>query len=76
MVLFSGAMMYWYKKLIYPMGIIVLISSIIIAHGYIEHINEGLKVVPYYLYLPLQIGIPILLIVIAWIKNKVKSVSV
>ncbi|MEH7481063.1 GerAB/ArcD/ProY family transporter [Neobacillus drentensis] len=64
------------KKLIYPMGIILIISSIIIANGYIEHIHEGLKVVPYYLHLPLQIGIPILLLVIVWIKNKVKSASV
>ncbi|WP_413300797.1 GerAB/ArcD/ProY family transporter [Bacillus sp. 1P10SD] len=61
------------QKLIYPMGIILLISSLIIAHGYIEHIKEGLKVVPYYLHLPMQIGIPILILVIALIKEKVKG---
>jgi spore germination protein KB len=61
------------NTLIYPIGVIVLISSFIIAHGYIEHIQEGLKVVPYYLHLPLQIVIPILLLVIALIKEKVKA---
>lgn len=61
-------------KLIYPIGIIVLIGSMIIAHGYIQHIQEGLIVVPYYLHLPMQIGIPILLLVIALIKEKSKKV--
>ncbi|WML48990.1 GerAB/ArcD/ProY family transporter [Neobacillus sp. PS3-34] len=64
------------KKLIYPMGIMILISSQIIAHGFIEHIQEGLMVVPYYLHLPLQIVIPLLSLVIAWIKRKVKASSV
>ena len=64
------------KKLIYPMGIIVLVTSILIADGYIEHIHEGLIVVPYYVHLPSQIVLPVLLLVIAWIKKKVKSTSI
>lgn len=58
------------KILIYPVGIIVLVSSIIMAPNDIEHLNEGLKVVPYYLHLPMQVGIPILLLIIALIKQK------
>ncbi|WP_142309858.1 GerAB/ArcD/ProY family transporter [Bacillus pseudomycoides] len=58
------------KKLIYPVGIIIVVSSIIIAPDYILHINEGLKIVLYYLSLPLQIVIPILLLVTIWIKKK------
>jgi spore germination protein KB len=64
------------QKLIYPMGIILLMCSLIMAHGYIEHIQEGLIVVPYFLHLPLQIVIPILLLVITWIKQKVSSTSI
>jgi len=60
------------KNLIYPMGIIVLVSSVIMAPNYIAHINEGLKIVPYYLHIPMQIVIPILLLVIALIKRKLK----
>lgn len=64
------------NKLIYPIGTILLISSIIIANGYFDHIQEGIKIVPYYLHLPLQIGIPILLLVIVYIKRKVKAATV
>ncbi|MBO9128997.1 GerAB/ArcD/ProY family transporter [Bacillus sp. 165] len=61
------------RKLIYPMGSIVLICSLIIASNYISHLNEGLKKVPYYLHLPFQIVIPILLLGTLWIKKKIKS---
>ena len=63
------------KKLIYPMGIIVLVGSVVMAPNYIVHINEGLKIVPYLLHLPMQILIPVIVLVIAWIKGKVKSVA-
>ena len=59
------------KKLIYPMGITVLVSSIIMAPGYIAHIYEGVKLVPLYLHLPLQVGVPIFLLIISLIKLKV-----
>ncbi|WP_176541457.1 MULTISPECIES: GerAB/ArcD/ProY family transporter [unclassified Bacillus (in: firmicutes)] len=58
------------QKLIYPMGVIVLITSRIIASNYIEHLDEGLHFVPYYLHLPFQIIIPSVLLVIAMIKQK------
>ncbi|MEH6994673.1 GerAB/ArcD/ProY family transporter [Neobacillus drentensis] len=58
------------KKMIYPVGIIILISSIIIAPSYIEHIYEGVKLVPYILHIPLQIVIPTILLIIAIIKQK------
>ncbi|MDQ0242520.1 spore germination protein KB [Bacillus fengqiuensis] len=64
------------KKLIYPMGVMVLIFSLIIAPNYIEHIIEGVKIVPYYLHLPLQIVLPILLLIVAWIRQKAKGVSI
>ncbi|REE91576.1 spore germination protein KB [Paenibacillus taihuensis] len=58
------------KNVIYPIGVMVLISSLIIAPTYIHHIYEGVKIVPYYLHLPLQIVVPVLLLLIAWIRHK------
>ncbi|QHW31120.1 GerAB/ArcD/ProY family transporter [Paenibacillus rhizovicinus] len=58
------------KKTIYPIGVSVLISSLIIAPTYIHHIYEGVKIVPYYLHLPLQIAVPVLLLIIGWIRQK------
>ncbi|MED4227200.1 GerAB/ArcD/ProY family transporter [Neobacillus cucumis] len=58
------------QKLIYPMGFILLIASRIIASNYIEHLDEGLHVVPYYLHLPFQFMIPTLLLLIAIIQRK------
>lgn len=57
---------------IYLVGGVIFISSIMIAPSYQAHINEGLKVVPYLLHLPLLIGIPILLLLTAYIKQKLK----
>lgn len=61
------------RKLIYPIGCIILVSSIVVAPNYVAHINESLKVVTYYLALPLQIVIPILLLITVWIKKKIKT---
>ncbi|RSL32345.1 spore gernimation protein KB [Salibacterium salarium] len=61
------------SKLVYPMGIIVLMLSIIIADSYPEHIREGLMVVPLYMHLPFQVIIPVLLLLIAVLKNKKKT---
>lgn len=64
------------KKLIYPLAVIVLISSIIIGPNYIHHIYEGVKIVPYYLHLPMQLVLPMIILIIAWIKQRKKASSV
>ncbi|MFD6442137.1 hypothetical protein ACFWDG_20615, partial [Peribacillus sp. NPDC060186] len=48
---------------IYVIGGIIFFSSLMIALSYQAHIDEGLKVVPYLLHLPLLIGVPILLLI-------------
>ncbi|MWC28805.1 GerAB/ArcD/ProY family transporter [Paenibacillus sp. MMS18-CY102] len=58
-----------YKTLVTPIGLIVLFTSLTIAGNLTEHLNEGLKLVPYYLHLPLQFGIPMLLLLIGWIRR-------
>ncbi|WP_342440772.1 GerAB/ArcD/ProY family transporter [Lysinibacillus sp. FSL K6-0057] len=57
-------------KLAYPIGLVILVISMTIASNFSEHIREGLKVIPLYVHLPFQIIIPILLLFIAFLKNK------
>lgn len=53
------------------MGFAVVIAtySVNMASSFTSHIEVGLQQVPYYLHLPFQIGIPILLLVITWFKK-------
>ncbi|KXG42796.1 hypothetical protein U473_01170 [Tepidibacillus decaturensis] len=61
------------NQLLIPIGFIILLSSILIASNISEHLEEGLKIVPYYLHLPLQVGIPFLLFVVTLIRNRLKT---
>ncbi|PFG14993.1 GerAB/ArcD/ProY family transporter [Bacillus sp. es.036] len=46
-----------------------LITSILIERNYLEHIQIGLNVVPYYVHPPFQIGIPLLLFLVMHYKK-------
>lgn len=59
-----------YRYFSIPMGMVIAISSILIAVNYAEHIEEGIQIVPIYLHIPLQFGIPILLIIMIIWKRK------
>ncbi|MFC5531430.1 GerAB/ArcD/ProY family transporter [Cohnella yongneupensis] len=59
-----------YATLIFPVGLVVLVSSMIMAGSLTEHLEEGLKVVPYYLHLPFQFAIPMVLLLIGWIRSR------
>ncbi|WP_338788422.1 GerAB/ArcD/ProY family transporter [Metabacillus sp. FJAT-53654] len=59
----------------YFVGAIIYISSIIIAPSYQDHLDEGLKEVPYLLHIPFQIIIPVLLLISVFIKGKIKQVT-
>ncbi|MEH7504864.1 GerAB/ArcD/ProY family transporter [Neobacillus drentensis] len=63
------------EKLGFPIGLIILIGSVTIASNYAEHIEEGLKIVPYYLHWPFQIIIPSMLLIIAFFRNRKKKKS-
>ncbi|MFG6494483.1 endospore germination permease [Fictibacillus sp. UD] len=58
------------KKLIGPIGIVLILSSIIIAANYVEHITEGLKVVPHYIHVPFQVVLPALFILVFLMRRK------
>lgn len=63
------------RKLGFPIGFIILCSSVTIASSYAEHIEEGLKFVPVYLHWPFQIVIPCMLLIIAFFRNRKKQSS-
>ncbi|MEH6908147.1 GerAB/ArcD/ProY family transporter [Neobacillus drentensis] len=58
------------QKLSLPIGVIILFTSITVASNYSEHIKEGAEIIPLYIHLPFQIIIPVMLLFIAYIRNK------
>ncbi|REE87395.1 spore germination protein KB [Paenibacillus taihuensis] len=62
-----------YKTLVMPIGVIVLLTSLTIAGNLTEHLKEGLKLVPYYMHLPLQFAIPICLWLIGLIRRGIRN---
>ncbi|TDL32737.1 spore gernimation protein KB [Jeotgalibacillus sp. S-D1] len=61
------------SRLAYPIGMVILLLSIVIASNYSEHISEGVNIVPLYIHLPFQVIMPLFLLVIASFKYKKKS---
>ncbi|MGD6957351.1 GerAB/ArcD/ProY family transporter [Rossellomorea aquimaris] len=61
------------SRLSYPLGLVVLFMSMTIASNFQEHIHEGLKVTMFVFHLPLFVIIPILLLLIAFLKNRKKK---
>ncbi|PLT35800.1 GerAB/ArcD/ProY family transporter [Bacillus sp. V5-8f] len=58
------------SQLAYPIGIVILFLSVSIASNFPEHVQEGLRIVPLLLHLPFQIIIPLLLLIIAFMKRR------
>lgn len=58
------------SQLVYPLGLIVLFLSVIIAASYPEHIEEGLVFITSYVHPVFQLVIPVLLLSIAFLKNR------
>lgn len=56
--------------LAYPIGVIILFLSITIARSFSEHVQEGLQVVPLLLHLPFQVLLPLLLLIVAFFRNR------
>ncbi|SFQ13874.1 GerAB/ArcD/ProY family transporter [Salibacterium halotolerans] len=58
------------SSLIFPLGLVLLFLSMVIASGYAEHIKEGLRFVPLYMHLPLHVILPALLLTVAALKKR------
>nr|WP_263323253.1 spore germination protein [Neobacillus sp. Marseille-Q6967] len=61
------------SKLTYPFGMVILFMSVTIASSYSEHLQEGLKFVTRFLSPPFFAIIPLLLLGIAFLKNRKKN---
>jgi spore germination protein KB len=61
------------SMLTYPMGMVVLFMSVTIASNYAEHLKEGLTFVTRYLHPFFLVLIPLLLLGIAFLKNRKSS---
>lgn len=62
-----------HQELVIPIGIVILFCSITIAGNIAEHKKEGLEVIPLYLHLPFQVGIPLVLFIITLIRKKLSK---
>ncbi|MFC7370237.1 GerAB/ArcD/ProY family transporter [Fictibacillus iocasae] len=58
------------NSLIYPVCVTVLWLSLLIAGNHSAHIEEGLEAAPYFLHLPFQFVIPLLLLLTILFKQK------
>jgi spore germination protein KB len=61
------------SRMVYPIGLVILILSITMSSNFSGHIQEGLQIVPIFLHLPFQVIIPIILLGIAFIKNRIRK---
>lgn len=61
------------SQLVYPMGIVVLLLSVLIASSYAEHTQEAMEWLPMYIHFPFQVILPIILLIIAFLKNRNKK---
>ncbi|NMH73020.1 endospore germination permease [Bacillus sp. RO2] len=62
-----------YRSYLIPVGSIICLSSIIITDNFAEHIEEGLQIVPYFVHLPFQFALPLILLVIVLIRTRGRS---
>jgi spore germination protein KB len=58
------------SSLTYPLGMVILFMSVTIASSYAEHLQEGLEFVTRYMHPFFFVFIPLLLLVIAFLKNR------
>ncbi|OES46607.1 GerAB/ArcD/ProY family transporter [Domibacillus iocasae] len=56
-------------QLAYPLGVVILLLSMMIASNFTEHLQEGVDIVPLYVHFPFQVMIPVILLIIAFFKK-------
>ncbi|GGE29172.1 spore germination protein KB [Marinithermofilum abyssi] len=61
------------RKFLLPFATVVLVTFLTMAESLMEHIQIGLQIVPKYVHLPLQLGIPLLLLIVDGVKSRTKK---
>ena len=62
-----------HQQIVLPMGVILFFLSMVIASDFSEHIEEGLEIIMYPLYIPLFVIIPLIMLLVAMIRNRFKK---
>lgn len=68
-----------YRYFIIPMTCIISMFSIFISLSYIDHIQEGLKAIPFLLHIPLQFFLPsflMFMLLVKKFKKQIKTIKV
>lgn len=56
-----------------PVGVVILILSLVVSENTVEHFYVGVKLVPKFVHLPLQIGLPVLLALETWRRRNKRT---
>ncbi|NWQ41339.1 endospore germination permease [Bacillus sp. EB106-08-02-XG196] len=65
-----------YRYFALPVSMIISLFSILVSVDFADHIQEGIKMVPYYLHFPFQVILPFLLfLLVMWKQRRSKSKS-
>lgn len=58
------------KGLISFMGLLTVVLSYVISSNFVEHINEGLNMIPLYVHVPIQMFLPSILFLLLILKKR------
>jgi spore germination protein KB len=62
-----------HRLLVIPAGIVILYSSLLVAKGIADHLKEGLKVLPEQVHPIMRIVIPVLLLLIGYVRHRIST---
>lgn len=62
------------RKLAVPLGILIVLSSMVISENFSENFYEGHKLNPYVAF-PFQTAVPILVLAVAWLRSRKATTS-
>ncbi|WP_332695248.1 GerAB/ArcD/ProY family transporter [Halalkalibacter lacteus] len=62
-----------HQHILFPIGLILIFLSIMIASDFSEHIEEGQKITSYFIHIPFHIIIPLFMLVVAMTRNHFKK---
>jgi len=59
-----------HQKLVVPIGIVIFFSAMTISSNIVEHIEEGIGKAMYFRSIPMAIGIPLFLLIVALVRKR------
>ncbi|MBM4765139.1 GerAB/ArcD/ProY family transporter [Bacillus sp. B15-48] len=62
-----------HQPMVLPVGVILILVSMLMASNYTEHTEESRNIEPYFLDLPIMVIIPLLMLFVTLIRNRFKQ---